>query len=47
MEKRGCTEEEHVEWENGKAHKSGVCQRLSVKWDIDVLTTMVFYKETH
>lgn len=28
MENKGCTEEEHVEWEYGKAHNCGKSQCL-------------------
>ena len=31
VEKSRCTEEEHVEWENEKAHDLGKCQYLWVK----------------
>ena len=31
MEKRRCTEEECVEWEDDKAHDPGKCQCLRVK----------------
>ena len=37
VEKKGRTEEEHVEWKKGKAHDPGVCQCLPVQQNIDLL----------